>query len=198
METGDAGSFTAFDNTNIALAEDAREEEDDHIKIHAPVSRLVVRLPDLDNPDATIQRGWGTAPDWRTVYPGLNFEGRCTNSSCKAHNKLVWCTWGFKNNGTFNWLENSHEIVCPTCKQYVDPQNVGYTKCWWKVEGKKRAKPGKPFEVVKGVWKYANYNGVTTYVYSPDSLVDWGELIIKTNSNSSNNKPPESHGYVRY
>jgi hypothetical protein len=38
-------------------------------------------------------------PSWRTVYPGLNFEGKCINRTCNAFNKKVWAHLGY---GLFN------------------------------------------------------------------------------------------------
>jgi len=34
-------------------------------------------------------------PDWRTVSPGLNLEGKCKNKECEAYNKKVWSPLGY-------------------------------------------------------------------------------------------------------
>ena len=115
----------------------------------------------------------------RTEKDNFNL-GICTHQGCKAKGKKVWCNWGFKK---FNWTNDFHRIKCPACHSRINEKkvvNVGYRKCYWKVEGSKRKRANDPYQKVKGVWKYANDNGVTTYVLRHGSLWQWAELVITT------------------
>ncbi len=36
-----------------------------------------------------VELKFKSAPEWRSVFPGLNLEGDCTNEKCKANGKRV-------------------------------------------------------------------------------------------------------------
>ena len=63
------------------------------------------------------------APDWRTINIGLNFEGICVNSKCKAFKDKVWIQ---KHFGKFNIAMEIYKSPCPMCNQFCqNVQNIG-------------------------------------------------------------------------
>jgi hypothetical protein len=82
-------------------------------------------------PFADISKGldqfeWSSsAPKWCIATGGLNFEGKCTNSSCCAYNQTVIIQRGY---GTFNLCREPEDFnICPTCKTKNDED---VTACW--------------------------------------------------------------------
>ncbi|KLL02364.1 MAG: hypothetical protein MRERC_2c102 [Mycoplasmataceae bacterium RC_NB112A] len=56
------------------------------------------------------------APDWRTYDGGLNVEGYCKNSSCRAYQHLVTMPLGYR---TYRFSIDNSLCKCPTCGERV-------------------------------------------------------------------------------
>ena len=77
-----------------------------------------------------------TAPDWRTVKRGVNFQGTCQNKSCDAYQEKVWAPKQF---GKFNMHKVAYTCVCPMCSKVVsDVLNMSLYMCKCKVTGLKK------------------------------------------------------------
>ena len=72
------------------------------------------------------------APFYRRVTNGLNIYAICSNSSCNAYNKGIYCPIGFVY--YYNILKNLEEIKCPACNEEVYPKNFGFLNCNYKIE----------------------------------------------------------------
>ena len=57
-----------------------------------------------------------SAPEWRICCNGINIEGKCTNSDCKAYNHMVIYMHGFH---LFDLLHS--KAYCPICKKDIIP-----------------------------------------------------------------------------
>ena len=80
---------------------------------------------------------WKEAPDYRTVFDGLNLFGNCYNKSCVAYEKEVVHRFGF---GTFDVLNDVHtnkRPVCPECEIPFIPITAGFMNCSYKYIGEK-------------------------------------------------------------
>ena len=81
-------------------------------------------------------------PDWRTESRGLSTEGQCTNKKCVAFTKNVIMSHGY---GEFDLVMQSHECVCPMCKEHVVPITCAFKNCSFTWAGIKVAtKRGDP------------------------------------------------------
>lgn len=69
------------------------------------------------------------APPWRMVAKGLNLEGKCSNPSCDAFNKLVCIPLG--TNGTFNIHEQRTKAICPMANCYTRVEKNSVTNCYF-------------------------------------------------------------------
>ena len=63
---------------------------------------------------------------------GLDIEGECNNSNCKAHNLKVDCQIGL---GDFNLLDNIFKIKCPICSVIITPGTCSFSECQYQIEG---------------------------------------------------------------
>lgn len=65
-------------------------------------------------------------PDWRNIAEGINFQGICRNSSCKANNEFVMIQKGFydSTDGTCKLNYGVTRLECPACKQTLDKNEV--------------------------------------------------------------------------
>lgn len=73
----------------------------------------------------------------RTVYPGLNFEGRCENPKCNVKGRMVWVQLGY---GTMYYAEKLYECPCPICKKMLKKdniKNIGFRNARVKFVGRK-------------------------------------------------------------
>ena len=83
-----------------------------------------------------------SAPLWRRVEEGLNFEGICKKFSCKAYNKAVMVRKGFYDTTSGQCMLN-YEICqweCPMCGTKLDKENVtgvGIYRCKLEVKAKR-------------------------------------------------------------
>lgn len=64
-----------------------------------------------------------SAPNWRMINRGLNFEGICMNSKCAAYKNKVWIQKKF---GKFNIAMEVYKSPCPICKKFCEKvENMG-------------------------------------------------------------------------
>jgi ubiquitin len=74
------------------------------------------------------------APDWRRCSAGLNIEGICTNSACKAFNNQVIC---MTEKPVFDLICDLDKITCPMCRKNIKPLTCGFTNCEYTWAGTK-------------------------------------------------------------
>ena len=116
-----------------------------------------------------------SAPDWRYATSGLNIEGVCKNSSCKAYKKQVICKIGY---GAFDLISDKGGCKCPICKVLIDPITCGFTNCYYNWTGRKKNDSTNKVELCKGrIWK--KVGNVYEY-YNPlkSETVKWCQLKI--------------------
>ena len=82
-----------------------------------------------------------SAPDWRNVEEGLNFEGTCKKITCDAYNKSVLVPKGFYNATSGQCMVNYEltQLKCPMCATKLNKRNVtgvGIYKCKLEVKAK--------------------------------------------------------------
>jgi hypothetical protein len=128
---------------------------------------------DMDG--ALERREWSSdAPDWRIACAGLNVEGICTNSSCKAFNRnVIVC----KDFGTFDLIIDAHTCKCPICKDFVAPMTCAFSNCKWKWSGIQVVDPSKPPVHRSGDWKDADDK---YHRFKDGQEVQWTRLKIST------------------
>jgi len=103
----------------------------------APVETFV----DLSTGKTERMQWSESAPTWRIARQGLNIEGRCTNSTCKAFNHLVIMGNGM---GAFDLIMDQHTCKCPICQNYVKPVTAAFSNCKYRWAGiKAAANPGE-------------------------------------------------------
>lgn len=84
-----------------------------------------------------IERGFSNnAPDYRTIYKGLNIYGICKNKKCKAFKQIVivplkQCTLDFGDNIL------DLDLPCPECEINVKPITCGFYLCKYRIYGKR-------------------------------------------------------------
>lgn len=111
------------------------------------------------------------APIWRYYSSGINFEGRCMESTCQAYRHRVFAQAKF---GDFIIHSKIKELKCPLCcTKIVDVNNVLFNYCKWKVYGV-TADCGKEIEYEDSssdFYKWVSFNG--------NSKTIWQFLKIK-------------------
>ena len=115
---------------------------------------------------------------WKKYVPGLNLEGKCTNETCEAYNKKVICQIGYTDYN-FDNVKEDNKIICPICKNKVIPLSCGFSKCIFKISGK-RIINEKMEEIYDEEWKLVRKG---YYSYDPDKtkIINWESLQIKVN-----------------
>ena len=84
---------------------------------------------DVQNEDSLMKIQFSSsAPEWRVCNEGINIEGKCTNSDCKAHNQMVIYMHGFH---LFDLLHS--KAYCPICHKEIVPVKPGFTNCLWHI-----------------------------------------------------------------
>lgn len=76
-----------------------------------------------------------TAPSYRRVVAGLNFEGTCSEKTCNAFKKSVCIPLGY---GKFNVPLKMSQSVCPACDtalEFEKIKNLGFWNCHYSIEG---------------------------------------------------------------
>ena len=91
-----------------------------------------INVVDLSKNQTRILNFAPNAPFYRRVTNGLNIYAICSNSSCNAYNKGIYCPIGFVY--YYNILKNLEEIKCPACNEEVYPKNFGFLNCNYKIE----------------------------------------------------------------
>ncbi|RIA85490.1 hypothetical protein C1645_741536 [Glomus cerebriforme] len=113
---------------------------------------------------------------------GLNLEGHCKNTSCRAYGQSERSIfgWGFRNGGKFNLFENGHECKCPLCGEYMQAITCGFFNTQWLIRGRRITDPSKPLEDFRNP-KYG-WNCVLDNEYEHPKetfkIVPWGEDFI--------------------
>ena len=93
-----------------------------------------------------------SAPQWRHVFDGLNFEGTCRTRACVANKKSVMVRKGFYES-TGGMCMLNYEITqleCPMCENKLDKGNingVGIYKCKLEVKAKRKRQDEIRFEM---------------------------------------------------
>ncbi|WP_316357043.1 ubiquitin-like protein [Candidatus Neptunichlamydia sp. REUL1] len=92
---------------------------------------LPISTTDMEKP--IFKKFVDDAPNWRTVYPGLNLEGLCKTIDCVAKGEIVWISKGF---GKFNINREVSRANCPQCNKTAEKvENFGFFKCKFSYEG---------------------------------------------------------------
>lgn len=72
-------------------------------------------------------------PSYRYANKGLNIRATCKNNNCIAYNDVVYIQIGYVQNwNLFDHLED--KVVCPSCKEMVNPENYYFKKCFYKID----------------------------------------------------------------
>ena len=88
---------------------------------------------DISNRMMLMVKPYGkVVPTWRHLVRGLNIEGLCMNSLCKAYLSMVICQKGFT---AFNVVVQP--VHCPACKKQVKATTCSFSDCLWMFEGRK-------------------------------------------------------------
>ena len=70
---------------------------------------------------------------YRYASEGLNIRATCKNNNCIAYNDVVYIQIGYVQNwNLFDHLED--KVVCPSCKEMVNPENYYFKKCFYKID----------------------------------------------------------------
>lgn len=83
-----------------------------------------------------IERGFSpNAPDYRTIYKGLNIYGICKCKKCVAYEKTVIVPL---KKCKIDFGDNIYDIdlPCPKCENNVKPITCGFYLCKYKIYGK--------------------------------------------------------------
>ncbi|CAF1400838.1 unnamed protein product [Didymodactylos carnosus] len=131
-----------------------------------------------------IVAGESDEQKWRWLTkPGLCLKGKCSNSSCEAHNQMVIMNMGIC---VFNVITDVSEgtIKCPVCDTFVHPLTCAFYNCEWRWDGLKKSDMinEPPLKVNK-----TEYASVTNEYHLFDikgkgeaAMVNWLQLIIHT------------------
>ncbi len=136
---------------------------------------LGVDMADISNKRGLVEANFSNeAAKWNILINGLNVSGICENNNCEAYNKEVDCHIGM---GTFDILRDGDRIKCPMCSNEFDPTTCTFSKCQYKLEGKKKQN-GKTTEV-RTDWKRVEKD-YEYYDPNKSGIVRWLMLIIET------------------
>ena len=138
---------------------------------------------DVNNINGIKKIPIGKASRWKKYVPGLNLEGKCTNEKCVAYKKKVICQIGYANYN-FENIREDDKIKCPMCKEKIMPLSCGFSKCIFKIFGK-RIINGKMEEISDEQCKLVRKG---YYSYDPDQtkIINWETLTIEVNEIPSN------------
>ena len=90
-----------------------------------------VPFADVGDKSGPLTQQWNkNAPNWRIAAKGLSLEGTCTNSQCKAHNKVVVMNQYYTD---FDLIHEAYKCKCPMCDGHVQPTICGFNNCEYKV-----------------------------------------------------------------
>jgi hypothetical protein len=110
------------------------------------------------------------APNWRSVILGLNWEGICYNTTCKAYKKMVVMHAGL---GKFS-VGDIKSAPCPMCCRSVKIRSCGIRgHCWY------RDTSVSDLDIwQQGVWKSVNEGKYITFC--EDKQKQWKQFYIET------------------
>ena len=103
---------------------------------------MSLNFADLTSVDKFLPIGFATtAPNWRQVDEGLNFEATCCNVACVANNKGVYVRRGFyeSSGGVCRLSLEINQLFCPICSEKLGTDNihgVGIYRCRLQVQAK--------------------------------------------------------------
>jgi len=104
--------------------------------------------------------------------------GPCNTRGCKSRGKMVWYSWGFRNNGKFNYFLDEDDVKCPVCEQKIVIHSLGFKDTWYQISGFRRARQNKPLEAFNGGWKHAGGSKPVINSYGEHGLDLWAEMEI--------------------
>ena len=113
---------------------------------------------------------------WKKYVKGLNLEGYCKNKQCEAYNKKVICQIGYIDYN-FENIRDENKSICPMCKKKIIPLSCGFSKCAFKISGK-RIIDGKMEEISDEEWKLVK-RGYYSYDPHKTKIINWDSLTIK-------------------
>jgi hypothetical protein len=142
---------------------------------------LVLRLrggclnfSDINSDPRKLQWNSG-ASSWRIAKAGLCLEGKCTNSSCKAFDKMVVMNMGLPIIYHVGMI-GQKSTNCPICDTYVRPITCGLNNCEWRFIGIKETSNG--LERVQSDFKQVP-DEYHRFDDDENSLVHWSSLVIE-------------------
>ncbi|KAG0558181.1 hypothetical protein KC19_10G010300 [Ceratodon purpureus] len=109
------------------------------------------------------------------VDSGLNIEGKCTQTSCSAHDKRVICQMKYC---VFN--VTSDDVHCPSCENTIKATTCGFTDCEWMYTGRKK---GSDIPI-SSEWHVAGDDQYERFCEAGNTL-DWDVLIIEAKRTSA-------------
>ena len=86
-----------------------------------------------------------SAPPWRRATAGLNLEGKCMDSKCKAHNQLVIVKIGLQSHDV---QRDAEKVVCPLCHSMVRAETCAFSNCRGWADGQRATGEIVRFEAV--------------------------------------------------
>ncbi|CAF1180873.1 unnamed protein product [Didymodactylos carnosus] len=137
---------------------------------------------DLSNIKGLKRLEWNShAPEWRIAMPGICFEDKCTNASCKAYKQQLIINIGFKK---FDYLTDvsADTSKCLVCSSFVEPETCAFNNCTWKWWGIKQSQSGMPPEKVSADWRIAD-NAYHRFDQDVAGTVTWRQLFIEAKPN---------------
>lgn len=148
---------------------------------------------DVNNINGIKKIPIGKASRWKKYVTGLNLEGKCTNENCVAYKKKVICQVGYADYN-FENIKEDNKIICPMCKKKIIPLSCGFSKCIFKISGR-RIINDKMEEISDEQWKLVNKG---YYSYDPDKtkIINWESLTIKVNEIPKNINNGFYHTYI--
>ncbi|KAG5190201.1 hypothetical protein JKP88DRAFT_175910 [Tribonema minus] len=112
------------------------------------------------------------APKWRVACPGLNAEGVCSTTWCRARGEMVIHEVGM---GAFTLGD---ACACPLCRRPFTPVTCAFHDCVWMFEGVKAGGGA----ALGSVWREAGdaYERFNTGAEgeSGGSMVEWERLVL--------------------
>lgn len=117
-----------------------------------------------------------SAPRWRILCLGLNYQSICESSGCPAYKQYVWIQCGM---GKFDILDDIFKrVCCPECKKpAADPKNIGFWNCEFTIDGKQLAPERK-------LVNYTAFAPKDKYISFKGSEANWASLTITTKPNT--------------
>lgn len=106
-----------------------------------------------------------TAPNYRSVSPGLYLQGYCKNKNCQVYGDCFVCNIGF---GIFDAEYLNSNCICPECYLQFDHVGVGFYMANIYVNGTKKSGEKINYEKIIENCQYEKNDGNTV----------WSELKI--------------------